>query len=60
MKVGGLESSTVEGLTFENVTLEGLNGGSVSWAENWQTEGLTVKASGKPLTQKNNVGTNLR
>ena len=60
MKVGGLESSTVEGLTFENVTLEGLNGGSVSWAENWQTEGLTVKASAKPLTQKNNIGTNLR
>lgn len=60
MKVGGLENSTIEGFTFENVTLEGQDAGSVKRAENWQTDGLTIKASGKPLETADNQGVALR
>ncbi|WP_296005189.1 glycoside hydrolase family 28 protein [uncultured Alistipes sp.] len=50
IKVGGIESSTIDGFTFENVSFQGRNGGSIAWACDWTLRGFDVAASEKPLS----------
>lgn len=60
IKVGGIERSTAEGFVFENTSFSGKDGGVISFAENWDTKGLKVTATEKPLSVTNSTGVELR
>ncbi len=59
IKVGGIESSTVDGFTFENVSFQGRNGGSIAWACDWTLRGFDVAASEKPLVTEHCQGVDI-
>lgn len=60
VKVGGIESSTIEGFTFENVSFRGRNAGKIVWASDWTVDGLTIEASEQPLAVEHCRGVELR
>ncbi|MDD3080070.1 MAG: glycoside hydrolase family 28 protein [Paludibacter sp.] len=60
MKVGGIESSTIDNFVFKNVHFEGKNTGSVSWAKNWTFENFSVEGTEQKKPDISNcVGVNL-
>ncbi len=59
IKVGGIESSTIDGFTFENVSFQGRNGGSIAWACDWTLRGFDVAASEKPLVTEHCQGVDI-
>lgn len=47
----GIEQSTIDRFTFDNVSLQGEKAGRMKYCRQWQTEGLTIDAT-TPLTEE--------
>jgi polygalacturonase len=53
IKAIGMETSLLTHFCFENVDFEGEKAGTISFAEKWQTKGLSVRAGNRKLKIEN-------
>ena len=47
IKVSGLENSTIDHFVFENVSFQGKEAGTISYARDWALKGFSIKADNK-------------
>ena len=52
-RVGGIKTSTIEKLSFKNVSFEGEDAGFVKYAKDWDCENLTINASNELKLENN-------
>lgn len=54
IRVNGIETGTIDGFEFKNVSFEGQSAGSINWARNWTFKKFSVKAKDQKSLQINN------